>query len=87
MLMTVTKPPEDSFICRAASRACLSSGLITRGISHLVRVRVTGSILILQISPGSGTALTHTMIFMKASWLYPVERRSFEAAFESLGIR
>jgi len=64
MLITLTKAPQASLSSRAASSACLSRGLITRGTSHRIRVFVAGSILILQICLGSGTALTHTIIFI-----------------------
>ncbi len=64
MLTTEIKAPEDSLISRANSNALLSRVFITRGASLLVRVLVAGSILILDISFGSGTAFTQTIIFI-----------------------
>jgi len=67
MLMTVTADGAASLSWRAASRACLSSGFITSGTSQRIRVLVAGSMRTLQISLGSGTALTHTTMFIAAS--------------------
>ena len=61
MLTTVTLAPVCSFICKAASRACLSSGFIIAGTPSLINVPVFGSILTAVVS---GTCFTQTTIFI-----------------------
>ena len=63
MASSTTSAPQASLISRAASRACLSKGLITLGIPSRINVLVTGSIASRSQAKGSGTGLRQTIIF------------------------